>query len=46
MEAVIERRKTSDGVPVAFALAIDATKVPSVIETSLGYKSIIGGETT
>jgi len=44
MEAAILRRKTSDGTPVAFALAIDATKVPQVVETSLGYKAIIGGE--
>ena len=44
MEAAIQLRQTSNGAPVAFALAIDATKVPQVIETSLDYKSIVGGE--
>jgi hypothetical protein len=44
MKAAIQRRKTTNGLPVAFSLAIDATKVPRVIEASSGYKAIVGGE--
>lgn len=44
MEAAIARRSKSNGAQVSFSLAIDATKVPTVIEASSGYKAIVGGE--
>jgi len=44
MRAAIERRSNNGGAAVPFSLAIDATKVPQVLEASQGYKAIVGGE--
>ena len=44
MRAAIRRRTPSGGTPPAFALAIDATKVPQLAEVSQGYQAIIGLE--
>ena len=44
MEAAISLWKEVFGNQILFSLAIDATKVPQLLEMSQRYKSIIGGE--
>ena len=44
MEAAINIRKDVFGKQVPFSLAIDATKVPQVLEMSQRYKAVLGGE--
>jgi hypothetical protein len=43
MIAAIKRRSNGDGKMPSFSLAIDATKVASVLEASSGYQAILGG---
>jgi len=44
MGEAIDCRKPKDGGSPPFHLAMDATKVPQVLEASYGHKAIIGGE--
>ena len=44
MEADIDRRRNPDGTRPTFSLAIDSTKVSSVLEVSHGHNAIFGGE--
>ena len=40
----IRARLRADEKPVAFSLAVDATKVSQILEVSSGYKAIVGEE--
>ena len=42
IEAGVERRSNNNGSSLAFSMAIDATKVPEVLELSSGYKALVG----
>ena len=44
MDEAIARRNDNDKRSVAFSLAIDATKVPPLLEASTGFSAITGGE--
>ena len=44
IDAAIERRLNNGGAPLAFGIAIDATKVAQNLEVSSGFGAILGGE--